>query len=99
MVYSVKYCSDPHSDRDLVATGSFDYTARLWDAKTGRLVHILRGHTSEVHILPLSPPPHGTPYVTHGGRVTLRSQAGSVDYGVHGQHSAGVGHTIGQASS
>ena len=52
MVYSVKYYNDPHSDRDLVATGSFDKTARLWDAKTGRLVNTLKGHTAEVRIPP-----------------------------------------------
>ena len=48
MVYCVRYCSDPRSDRDLVATGGFDYTARIWDAKTGRLVHTLKGPATEV---------------------------------------------------
>ncbi|MFN9906589.1 MAG: hypothetical protein ACK56F_10750, partial [bacterium] len=32
----------------LLATGSYDNTARLWDARTGKLVHTLTGHTDYV---------------------------------------------------
>jgi WD40 repeat protein len=33
----------------LVATGSWDGTARLWNAATGQLVAVLKGHRSGVH--------------------------------------------------
>ncbi|MCB9749632.1 MAG: WD40 repeat domain-containing protein [Myxococcales bacterium] len=38
-----------------LATGSFDRTARLWDARTGELLATLRGHAEEVVSLVYSP--------------------------------------------
>jgi hypothetical protein len=32
----------------VVATGSMDNTARLWDVETGECLHTLLGHTAEV---------------------------------------------------
>eukprot|EP00965_Chrysotila_dentata_P227679 6196148-Pleurochrysis_carterae.AAC.4 len=40
-----------------VVTGSFDKTAKLWNAETGELLHTLRGHQTE--IVCLSFDPHG----------------------------------------
>jgi WD40 repeat protein len=34
---------------DLIATGSRDCTARLWDFETVKLENILHGHTSEIN--------------------------------------------------
>lgn len=36
-------------DGRLVATASFDNTARTWDAETGRQVRVFAGHTGYVH--------------------------------------------------
>ena len=35
-------------DGALIATGSKDETARIWDVATGRLLRVLRGHRDEV---------------------------------------------------
>ena len=32
----------------LVATGSMDNTARLWDVESGECLHTLLGHTAEI---------------------------------------------------
>ena len=34
--------------RDKVLTGSFDKTAKLWSAESGKCFHTYRGHTSEI---------------------------------------------------
>lgn len=39
-VYAIAF-NNPFGDR--VVTGSFDKTARLWDANTGQCLHILKG--------------------------------------------------------
>lgn len=31
-----------------IVTGSFDKTARLWDANTGQCIHTLKGHHTEI---------------------------------------------------
>ena len=76
MVYPASYFSDP-GGRDLLVTGSFDKTARVWDANTGKLVHKLVGHSTEVP----TPPPHATahhhttattPPPPHHQHITLR---------------------------
>jgi WD40 repeat protein len=36
-------------------SGGFDHTARVWDARTGRELHCLRGHGSNVHAVTYSP--------------------------------------------
>jgi dynein assembly factor with WDR repeat domains 1 len=42
---------------DKIVTGSFDRTAKIWDAKTGQRLHTLKGHKME--IVCLSFDPHG----------------------------------------
>jgi WD40 repeat protein len=42
-------------DGSVVATGSQDRTARLWDAKTGKLLHVLGGHGLYVESVDFSP--------------------------------------------
>jgi dynein assembly factor with WDR repeat domains 1 len=39
-VYAIAF-NNPFGDK--VVTGSFDKTARIWDAYTGQCLHILRG--------------------------------------------------------
>ena len=39
----------------LLATGSGDHTARIWDVATGRCAHILKGHTGHVSSVCFSP--------------------------------------------
>ena len=38
-----------------VATGSFDKTAKIWDANTGQLYHTFRGHQTEIVCLAFNP--------------------------------------------
>lgn len=38
-----------------VATGSFDKTAKIWDANTGQLYHTFRGHATEIVCLAFNP--------------------------------------------
>jgi hypothetical protein len=42
-------------DGTRLATASWDKTARLWDARTGALVHQLKGHTNYVYGVAFSP--------------------------------------------
>jgi len=37
-----------NSDGDKIVTGSFDKTARIWDTKTGKCIHVLDEHTKEI---------------------------------------------------
>lgn len=39
-----------NSTGELLLTGSFDHTARIWDIRTGQCVHVLRGHDGEVRL-------------------------------------------------
>jgi WD40 repeat protein len=59
-VYSVCVSSDGKH----VVTGSDDNTAKIWDIKTGELVHTLSGHTSS--ILSVCVSPDGNNYVVTG---------------------------------
>lgn len=43
------------SDGTLIATGSSDGTARLWDSATGKEVRQLLGHTGAVYAVAFSP--------------------------------------------
>lgn len=40
---------------NLVFSGSYDNTVRVWDLRTGALVHRLEGHTAKVYTLTLDP--------------------------------------------
>lgn len=62
-------------DGELLATGSRDRTARLWDPATGRLVRGLTGHTDIVYGVAFSP--DGTLLATCGGDRTTRVWATS----------------------
>ncbi len=46
-------CFSPNGK--LLATGSWDNTARLWDVATGRCVRVLEGHTGRVYSVRFSP--------------------------------------------
>src|SRR5579862_542877 len=50
-VYSVSWSSDGKR----LATGSWDRTARIWDAATGRQLHALQGHQDEIRSVSWSP--------------------------------------------
>jgi WD40 repeat protein len=54
----------------LVATGSEDDTASIWDARTGRRLHVLRGHRSNVRGVAFDPT--GARLVTTGSDATTR---------------------------
>lgn len=43
----------PYGDK--VATGSFDTTAKLWDAKSGQCLHTFAGHKGEVVTIAFDP--------------------------------------------
>lgn len=63
---SVKWC--PHTapeTHELVATASFDMTARLWDSSTGDCLRVLMDHTKPVYSLSFSP--EGFQLATGGG--------------------------------
>lgn len=45
----------PRSSHAQVATGSFDKTAKIWDANTGQLYHTFRGHATEIVCLGFNP--------------------------------------------
>ena len=53
-ITSVKFSSDGN----LVVTGSRDHTARIWDSRTGALLHTLRGHFGTVNDASFSPDGH-----------------------------------------
>ncbi|HEY9638873.1 MAG TPA: NB-ARC domain-containing protein, partial [Coleofasciculaceae cyanobacterium] len=44
-----------YTHEQILASGSDDHTVRLWDAKTGKCLHILQGHTSGVWAIGFSP--------------------------------------------
>ena len=53
-----------------LATGSYDDTARLWDANTGSELHILTGHTDAIVSIALSP--DGATLATGSWDTTVR---------------------------
>ena len=54
-----------------IASGSWDWTVRLWDAASGNLVHILKGHTNPVGALAFTP--DGTRLASWAEDRTIRS--------------------------
>jgi len=43
-IYCIVYCTE----LDMIISGSYDKTARVWNAQTGECVHVLKGHTDDV---------------------------------------------------
>jgi transducin (beta)-like 1 len=67
---SIKWCPNtPAGEHELVATASFDFTARLWDSVTGDCLKIFTDHTK--HVFTLSFSPEGDQLVTGGGDGSL----------------------------
>jgi WD40 repeat protein len=60
-VYAIAF-NNPFGDK--VVTGSFDKTAKLWDAYTGEELACLRGHTAEIVCVAFNPA--GTVVATGG---------------------------------
>ena len=54
----------------LLASGSNDATARIWDWRNRRTTAILRGHVGPINAIAFTP--DGTHLVTGGGDGTLR---------------------------
>ncbi len=46
-------------DESMIATGSYDQTTKLWDAKTGELLQTLYGHSGAVTDLAFTPDGQG----------------------------------------
>ena len=57
-------------DGQILASGSWDETIRLWDPHTGQLKTTLIGHTSNIHSVAFSP--DGETLVSAGGDTTIR---------------------------
>jgi WD40 repeat protein len=57
-------------DGKLVATGSWDHSAKIWDVDTGRAVHKLEGHAGYVNSVEFSP--DGTELLTASDDGTAR---------------------------
>jgi transducin (beta)-like 1 len=53
---SIKWCPNSQAgEHELVATASFDFTARLWDSVTGDCLKVFTDHTKYVFALSFSP--------------------------------------------
>ena len=52
VVYAIAF-NNPYGDK--IVTGSFDKTAKLWDANTGKCQHTFRGHATEIVCLSFDP--------------------------------------------
>jgi WD40 repeat protein len=73
-------------DGKLIATASADTTARIWDASTGKELHVLRGHTGSVTSARFSP--DGRLLVTSSKDNTVRvwdAASGALD-AIFGDH-------------
>ncbi|KAH9486362.1 F-box-like/WD repeat-containing protein TBL1Y [Psilocybe cubensis] len=55
-VSTVGWCVDhPAGTNELLATSSFDCTARLWDSVTGECLHVFKDHRAPLYALTFSP--------------------------------------------
>ncbi|KAG2022756.1 WD-repeat-containing protein [Coprinopsis cinerea AmutBmut pab1-1] len=55
-VSTIAWCPmTPTGTHELVATASFDSTARLWDSVTGQCLHVFTDHTKPVYAMAFSP--------------------------------------------
>ncbi len=52
VVYAICF-NNPYGDK--IATGSFDKTAKLWDATTGACHHTYKGHAMEIVCIAFDP--------------------------------------------
>ena len=59
----------PAPDSRWIATGGWDAKVRLWDATTGRMVHVMGGHSAPVTALAVSP---------DGRRIVSASEDGTL---------------------
>jgi serine/threonine protein kinase/WD40 repeat protein len=64
-------CAAWSRDGRLIATGADDWNVYLWDARTGKQHHILRGHQGEIMRLEFSPNGHLLASVAWDGTVRL----------------------------
>ena len=48
LLFPPQVCLAFNPQGDVVATGSMDNTAKLWDVNTGKEIHTLLGHTAEI---------------------------------------------------
>ena len=58
-------------DHACALSGSADMTPRVWNVKTGRCEHVLRGHVAGVHGLAISPHQHYTLSGSHDKTIRL----------------------------
>jgi hypothetical protein len=75
----LRACRAADCRRASVQTASSDQTARRWEAATGQPLHILRGHSSSVSAVALSPNGRGSDSTSNNGGESLpaRTQAGT----------------------
>lgn len=62
--------TDITRDGTLIASGSFDLTARIWDTATGEVLHVLEGHEGVIPAVSFSP--DGTQLATSSSDGTVR---------------------------
>ena len=74
-MYAIAF-NNPFGDR--IATGSFDRTAKIWDASTGECYYTLKGHATEIVCLAFDP--HGFCLAT--GSIDSTSRLWDVEKGV-----------------
>ena len=55
MAFNVPFGYFLYLSSDRVATGSFDKTAKLWDANTGACLHTFAGHQNQVVTVAFDP--------------------------------------------
>ncbi|CAG7850936.1 Vegetative incompatibility protein HET-E-1 [Serendipita indica DSM 11827] len=63
------WCCTCSPDGNYIASGSFDKTVRIWDARTGALIHTLTGHDDIVRSVMFLPKGHGLLSVSAGDAI------------------------------